>query len=110
MNNYQQNKKQDQKNRKVRASLVYKLNSRLLLRMLGIFVAMDLFLGVAFGTVTLLRAEKNLARTVEIVAEYGMPSQQKRSRAQISGYRLERLLRNPQGYVPPEDFGLTEET
>ncbi len=104
MNNYQQNKKQDQKNRKVRASLVYKLNSRLLLRMLGIFVATDLFLCVAFGTVTLLRTEKTLAQAVEIVAEYGMPSQQNDPWAQISGYRLERLLRNPQGYVLPEGF------
>ncbi len=104
MSKRQQSKKQDQKSRKVRASLVYKLNSRLLLRMLGIFVAMDLFLGVAFGTVTLLRAEKNLARTVEIVGEYGMPSQQGDPWEQVNGYRIERLLRSPQGYVLPEGF------
>lgn len=112
MNKSQQRKKQDQKNRKVRASLVYKLNSRLLLRMLGIFVATDLFLCVAFGTVTLLRTEKSLARAVEIVGEYGMPSQQADPWEEVGGYRIERLLRNPQGYVLPEGFRpfLPEET
>lgn len=106
MNKHIHDKRQEQKGKKIRSSLVNKLNTHLMLRMLGVFLAMDLFLCIAMGTNTLLRTESTLAKTVEIVSEYGVSGDRSDLWEGVNGYRIERILRNPEGFIVPEGFHL----
>lgn len=112
MSSSERERKQEQKGKKLRTSLVNKLNTRLLLRMLGVFVVIDLFLCAAFGTSMLLRTEMSLGRSVQILTEYGLPAEQADPWSQVDGYRIQRLMRDPEGFVLPEAFHflLPEET
>lgn len=106
MSKREDEKMRAQKGKVLRSSLVNKLNTRLVLRMLGIFVVIDLFLCAAFGTSMLLRTEKTLAKTVQAVEQYGPPADQTDPWAQVNGYRIQSLLREPEGFVLPEGFSL----
>lgn len=104
MNKHRQSKKQEPRGKKTKSSLVYKLNTHLFFRMVGIFIVLDLFLCLAFGTVLLLDAERTLAKTVRTINEYGLPARRSDRWAEIDGYRIEELLRKPEGFVLPEGF------
>ncbi|NCB41139.1 MAG: HAMP domain-containing histidine kinase [Clostridia bacterium] len=104
--------KQEQKGKKIKSSLVYKLNTRLLLRMLEVFIVIDLFLCLAFGATTLLRTEKMLAKTIQFIEEYGLPDYKTSVWLEADGYRVVKLAQNPKGFTVPKSLYpfLPEET
>lgn len=95
-------KGEEQKGRKVKTSLVYKLNSRLLMRMVLIFLVIDLFLCIVFVLNVILRTEKTLAKTVEVVTEYGLPDEKMDVWLQASDYHIVKLAQSPEGFMLPE--------
>jgi len=112
MNRAMNDKKQEQKGKKIKSSLVYKLNTRLLLRMLEVFIVIDLFLCMAFGVTTLLRTEKMLAKTIQVIEEYGLPDYKTSVWLEANGYRVVKLAQDPKGFTVPESLYpfLPEET
>ncbi len=102
MNSAQSEKAQDQKSKKVRASIVYKLNSRLLLRMLGIFLSMDFFLCAFFGANVQIQTEKTLAVAVRTVMEEGLPGNEADQWLEVMGYRVARGTGELDGFRLPD--------
>ena len=71
MNSENTGEKPDFKARKVNASIVLKLNNRFLLRLIGIFLTLDLLLFAAAGTQSLISIEKQVTSAVEAIQEPG---------------------------------------
>ncbi len=82
---------------RVKSSLVFRLNGKLFLRMLGIFVTLDLILLLLAGGWTLRRAD-NLGNEVAVlVEERGVPGPEATLWMETGDYRVEALNRPAQG-------------
>jgi len=81
---------------KIKFSIVFKLNSKLILRMLGIFISLDIFLLLVFGLFLIVNAEHVIA---ESIATYNISSQQKNE--YIGIISVSKFYGNPTGFKPP---------
>lgn len=97
-------KKQEEKGRKIKTSLVYKLNTRLLLRMLSLFIVMDLFLCLALSANIVLRTENKLSKIIQVIAEYGLPDYKMDLWADVNGYHIVKLAQDPKGFILPKSL------
>jgi signal transduction histidine kinase len=97
-------KSQDPKGKKVRASIVYKLNTRLFLRLIGIFLSINLFLCVALGIDVMVKSEKTLLQAVAVVDEEGLPDYKADLWLKTAGYSVTKLDREPSGFHLPENI------
>lgn len=102
MNSGGNKKNQDQKGKKVRASIVYKLNMRLFFRLLGIFLSINIFLCFALSADMLVRNEKTLTQVVSTLSKEGLPDYKTDLWLQASGFRVERTGEDFSGYDLPE--------
>lgn len=101
MNSSKSDNTTDPKGRKVRPSLVYKLNTQLLFRLLGIFLALDIFICVSAGVSLVIYAEKTISEAVGHIREYGIPDKNDSEWLQMTGYEISRVEREPKGFKLP---------
>ncbi len=99
-------KTQDPKGKKVRASIVYKLNTHLMFRLLGIFLSINLFLCFALGVDMMVKSEKTLLQAVAVVNEEGLPDHKIDLWLTTAGYSVTKLNREPSGFSLPENIKL----
>ena len=77
------------------ASLVLRLNSRLFLRLLGIFLCMDVLLAVLITGGLFLWGESRAAGVAVLVSERGVPSEETLLWMEASDYTITPLDRDP---------------
>lgn len=81
---------------------MYKLNTRLFLRMLGIFLGMDLFLCLFAGLNMQIQTEKTVADIVGLVQEEGLPDNSADRWIQTAGWTVSYAAGKPEGFFLPE--------
>ena len=101
MNNGKSDNTAEPKGRKVRPSIVYKLNTQLVFRLLGIFLALDIFICVSAGVSLVIYAEKTISAAVDYIHEYGIPDDSGGEWLQMAGYEVSRIEREPKGLKLP---------
>ena len=104
MSRVKYDKSQDPKGKKVRSSIVYKLNTHLFFRLLGIFLSINIFLCIALGVNTIINNEKALAQAVVIVNEEGLPDYTTDRWLTTTAYRVTRVEGDPSGFYLPENI------
>jgi len=86
---------------KVRSSIVFKLNLRLISRLFGIFLAIDLFLCAAAAVSVIAYAERTGARAAELADAYGPPQEFLQKWLFVSGCTVLPLDEAPDGIKVP---------
>lgn len=98
-------KDQEPKAKKVNASLVFKLNSRLLLRLLIIFLILDfVVLGVS-GTQAMIQAEQKLASVVTTIKQSENPDAGAFAWLEAAGFHVDLHNGEPEGFRLPGRSG-----
>lgn len=92
---------QQSKTKKVNASIVYKLNSKLLLRMLTVFLILDLFVFCALGIQTVIRTEKELTSVVSAIRSSGSPESDAFQWLESAGFHITISSTDPRGFRLP---------
>ena len=94
----------------VQSSISMRLNTRLFLRMLGIFLGIDLLLALlCVGGVTVW-AEGRTAEIAAIVAQEGVPAEESAPWLEAGDYAVRALDRAPEGWRLPARFARRWET
>lgn len=88
-----------------RSSLVARLNSRLMFRLLGIYIGMDLLLALLFTAGVLFSSYHRVEGIAALVEERGIPSQQATLWMEAADYSVAALDRAPQGTPLPVAVG-----
>ena len=86
---------------KIRFSLVWRLNTRLFFRLLGIFLTLDLLLALAASGALLLRAEQSIASAAETLQHHGLPMGEKKAGSGLRMLLLPRCKRKPKDFTFP---------
>ena len=86
------------------SSLVFRLNSSLFLRQIGIFVCMDLLLVLLAVAGLVLWGETRCADVAALVAERGVPTEETIPWMEASDYTITPLDRAPAGYAKAFSF------
>jgi len=87
---------------KFRFSIVYKLSLRLFLRLFGIFLALDIIIGVLAAGAAIFYCEKTAAAAAQIILESGLPDESARDWLRLSGLDIEVLDGSPEGHRLPD--------
>jgi len=87
---------------KSRFSIVYKLNSKLILRLLGIFLALDIIICIFASMSMIVYCEQKAASAAEIILISGMPDDISSDWLQISGLSVKVLEGEPAGFTVPD--------
>jgi len=85
-----------------RFSIVYKLSLRLFLRLVGIFLTMDIMLCILLTGAFIVRSERQAAAAFEIVSEAGAPDEISGRWLALSDLRISEPERPPRGFLLPE--------
>lgn len=88
---------------RVKSSLIFRLNGKLFLRMLGVFFWLDLVLLAVVGGGFLWWAEGICGQVAALVEERGVPSREATLWMDAGDYRVEALDRAPAGQVTLDD-------
>lgn len=93
-------------------SIVFKLNSKMVLRLIGIFFSLDIFLLAAAAAAVVVRAEKTSAEIAEHLASVPAYQEEQNPWLEISGQKVLFTESSPQGLEVPDQFSflLPEET
>lgn len=91
----------DTKAKKVNASIVFRLNSRFLLRLLAIFLLLDLFLFSAFGVLTIIDLEKNLISVVDVIKKDNHDNPEEYKYLETIGITVSQIQAEPKGFKLP---------
>jgi signal transduction histidine kinase len=89
---------------KIRFSIVFKLNMQLFFRLLGIFLALDILIGVGAVIATVSYAEWVGGRAVQEVITSGLPQDNGRGGVFITGWDISIDTQKPEGFKIPEFF------
>ncbi len=89
------------KTKKVNASIVYKLNSRLLLRMLILFLILNFFVFCALGAQAVISTEKELASVVSAIKSSDSPESDDFQWLELAGFHITMSLADPKGFRLP---------
>lgn len=98
------------KSKKVKSSIVYRLNSRLLLRLLVIFLILDFFILLTFGIQTMVRTERELSSIVTAIEETDSIEPDDFSWLELTGVRISIDNKAPEGFILPGLPGLPGKT
>lgn len=85
-----------------RLSLVYKLNTRLLCRLVLLFLALDLFLAAALGAGLLLDADRTVKNAAAAYQAHGYPGEEPAPWTEAAGYRILRIADERAGVGLPD--------
>lgn len=85
-----------------RFSIVYKLSLKLFLRLAGIFLAIDIIIGLLAAGAVIVYSEKRAELALDVVSQSGLPDEASRQWLRLSGLELTELDRPPRGHVPPD--------
>lgn len=85
-----------------RLSLVYKLNTRLLCRLVLLFLALDLFLAAALAAGLLLDADRTVKNAVAAYQTHGFPGEAPDPWTEAAGYRILRVSDERAGVGLPD--------
>lgn len=88
-----------------RSSLVARLNSRLMIRLIGIYIGMDLLLALLFTVGVLFSSYHRVEGIAALVEQRGIPSQQATLWMEAGDYTVTALERAPQGTPLPVAAG-----
>lgn len=91
----------DTKAKKVNASIVFRLNSRFLLRLAAIFLLLNLFLLSAFGILTIIDLEKNLISVVEAIKKGDPDNPEEYKYLEATGITVMQIQSEPKGFRLP---------
>ena len=89
---------------KLRFSIVFKLNTRLLWRLVGIFIAFDIFLCISAGITMVIYAEKTAAQAVTVLNVSGLPEEKTQLWLTVSGCNISAIGQEPKGFTVPKLF------
>ena len=101
MSNRQTEKGQESKTKKANASIVYKLNSKLLLRLLCIFLTLNFVIIFATGAQVVYRAEKDLTSVVTAIKQSDEPLPEVFQWMELTGFHIDRHNAAPEGFRFP---------
>jgi len=87
---------------KLRFSLVWKLNFKLFLRLLGIFLVLDVILCLMSVAGLIVRAEQTVAATTEMLSQTGLPTPDAENWLELTGYSVSLHMGEPKGFPIPE--------
>ena len=87
---------------KLRFSLVWKLNSKLFFRLLGVFLILDVFLCLVSVAGLILRAEQTAAATAEMLNQAGLPTSDAENWLELTGYSVSLHTGEPKGFQLPK--------
>ena len=102
MNNNKQ--KTSSVSKKARFSITFKINTRLVLQLLGIFLCLDIFICLAMATGMVISAEKTTSQAVDMLYTSGLPQGNTLSWLNIAGYSILPHTVVPGGFKIPEIF------
>ncbi|MCI8594351.1 MAG: HAMP domain-containing protein [Oscillospiraceae bacterium] len=89
----------------VQSSISMRLNARLFLRMLGIFLGIDLLVCLLSLGCMAVWAESRAAGIAQLVTDRGIPTEEAAVWAQTGGYEVYALEREPQGWGGTVNLG-----
>ncbi|NLT48669.1 MAG: HAMP domain-containing protein [Clostridiales bacterium] len=101
MSNKETGKEQESKTKRVNASLVYKLNSRLLLRLLSIFIVLNFVVFFATGIQTVIHAERGLTSVVTAIKQSDGSDPEAFLWLAPAGFHIDQHHREPEGFRFP---------
>jgi len=87
---------------KLRFSLVWKLNIKLFLRMLGIFLILDVVLCLVSAAGLIVRAEQTVASAAEMLNQAGMPTSDEENWLELTGCSVSLHTGELQGFQLPQ--------
>lgn len=90
MKNEQQNSPPNSIGHKIRFSLVMKLNVRLFLRLLGIFLTLDFFFCLAFAAGVIVLTEQTVTSTAQMLKQTDLPDLNENNWLKLRGYNVSR--------------------
>ena len=85
-----------------RFSIVYKLSLSLFLRLIGIFLSLDIMILLLAAGAFIAHSEKQAAAAFQTVLEAGVPEDSSHEWLKLSGLEIRELERPPRGYVLPK--------
>ncbi|HWI55204.1 MAG TPA: histidine kinase dimerization/phospho-acceptor domain-containing protein, partial [Desulfobacteria bacterium] len=95
---------------KIRISIVWKLNTKLFLRTLGLFLVLNMILLTTSAAGLILRVEQTVAEITETLNKTGMPASDTQMWLSLTGYSISQqteegkgfhIPKNLQNYLPP---------
>jgi two-component system, OmpR family, sensor histidine kinase ArlS len=89
---------------KIRFSIVWKLNTKLFFRMLGLFLVLNLLLCLTASLGLFMRVEQTAARAIEKVIETGLPNSDAQSWLELTDYSISPYTGIVDGYRIPKDL------
>jgi two-component system sensor histidine kinase ArlS len=87
---------------KIRFSIVWKLNTKLFIRLLGIFLVLDLFLLVALSGGLLVRAEQTATVVAAKLQQTALPTLEEENWLKLMGYSISPVREEPEGFQFPK--------
>lgn len=87
---------------KLRFSLVWKLNIKLFFRLLGLFLALDVALGLVTAAGLIVRAEQTVVSVAERVNQTGLPTQDAENWLELTGYSVSLQTGEAKGFQLPQ--------
>lgn len=87
-----------------RFSIVYKLSLKLFLRLIGIFLTIDIVICLLVAGAVIVHSEKRVADALNVISQSGLPNDASQQWLGLSGLELAELDRPPRGYVPPDSI------
>jgi len=95
------NKETGTKTKKISASIVYKLNTKLLFRMLILFLVLNFFVFCALGIQTVIKTERELTSVVSAIRSSDSPWSDDFKWLELSGFHIAVSSADPQGFELP---------
>ncbi len=80
------------------------LNNRFVFRLLGIFLLLNILVCAGTGIGAIYQAERIGSDVADRIREDGLPKEQLSEWTDVSGYRVERVSRDPRGFFFPKSF------
>ncbi|WP_040413484.1 HAMP domain-containing sensor histidine kinase [Desulfosporosinus sp. OT] len=104
MNDEPLNSPQSRIGDRIRFSIVWKLNLKLFFRMLGLFLVLDVLLGLGAATGLVVRLEQNVAAAAEILHKTGLPTPDTERWLALSDCSISLPTEDPIGFQIPTPF------
>lgn len=101
MNDEPLNNPQNRIGHRIRFSIVWKLNLKLFFRMLGLFLVLDVFLGLMAATGVIVRLEQTAAAAAEILNQTGLPTSDAENWLALSDCSVSLQTKDPTGFQIP---------